>query len=288
FVRGGYQTAYDATAPLATKKHRRFDEARLRMALVQLASGLAALHAANKVHRDVKPSNVLVTGEGRGVVLDFGLASDVDAASASRVAGTLAFMAPEQAAQSRVGPAADWYSVGSMLYLALTGLLTHEGLPDEVLEGKRNRPPTPPRKIDPAVPADLDALCMDLLRAEPAARPNAQQVLERLHAPRSTAAATPRIFLGRERELRVLDARARSGAAGVVFVHGESGIGKPTLVSEFGARLRANTPDALVLSGRCSERESVPYKALDEVVDALSRHLVRMPEDDAAALVPPD
>src|SRR5262249_499188 len=256
FVRGGYQTAYDATAPLATKKHRRFDEARLRMALVQLASGLAALHAANKVHRDVKPSNVLVTGEGRGVVLDFGLASDVDAASASRVAGTLAFMAPEQAAQSRVGPAADWYSVGSMLYLALTGLLTHEGLPDEVLEGKRNRPPTPPRKIDPAVPADLEGLCMELLRPEPSARPSPQAVLERLHAPQA-AATTPRIFVGRERELQLLG-EAAQGGAGVVFVHGESGIGKTTLVHEFGVRLRALKPDALVMSGRCSERESVP------------------------------
>src|SRR5215471_14094468 len=102
WVRGGFQGAYDATAKLASPK-RRYDETRLRAALAQLASGLATLHAANKVHRDVKPSNVLVTGEGRVVILDFGLVSEVDAAAESLVAGTLAFMAPEQASPARVG-----------------------------------------------------------------------------------------------------------------------------------------------------------------------------------------
>ena len=286
WVRGGFGGAYDATA-VGAKLRRRYDETRLRAALAQLASGLAALHAANKVHRDVKPSNVLVTADGRVVILDFGLVSEVDAAGDSIVAGTLAFMAPEQASSGRVGPSADWYSVGSMLYLALTGLLTHDGLPDEVLEGKRTKLPTAPRAIDHSVPADLDALCMHMLRPDPAARPSTREVLERLHAPHLAAAATPRIFVGRRAELAALGDAAQK-APGVVFVHGESGIGKTTLVQEFANQLRARAPDAMVLTGRCSERESVPYKALDEVVDQLSQKLVRLPMEEVAVLVPPD
>ena len=286
WVRGAFGGAYDATA-VGSKQRKRYDETRLRSGLAQLASGLAALHAANKVHRDVKPSNVLVTADGRVVILDFGLVSEVDAAGDERVAGTLAFMAPEQASSGRVGPAADWYSVGSMLYLALTGLLTHDGLPDEVLEGKRTRLPSSPRKIDPSVPGDLDALCMHLLAPDPAARPSSREVLERLHAPQAATAATPRIFVGRRGELAALD-EAWQQAPGVVFVHGESGIGKTTLVQEFANRLRARESQMLVLTGRCSERESVPYKALDEVVDQLSQKLVRLPQEEVAVLVPAD
>jgi serine/threonine protein kinase len=97
-----------------------FDEERLRRGLGQLAQGLTALHRAGKVHRDIKPSNVLVTPEGRLVLLDFGLASDAGAPPSSGtgrfVLGTPGYMAPEQLTGAGVGPAADWYAVGVVLY----------------------------------------------------------------------------------------------------------------------------------------------------------------------------
>jgi serine/threonine protein kinase len=95
----------------------RFDEPRLRAALRGMAEGLLAIHRGGLVHRDVKPSNVLVTREGRVVLLDFGLVYDADA-DASRddhLVGTPAYMAPEQVTGGNASEASDWYAVGVTL-----------------------------------------------------------------------------------------------------------------------------------------------------------------------------
>ena len=97
---GGARSRKQARTPHA------LDEEKLRSALAQLAEGLNALHAAGKVHRDIKSSNVLVTTEGRVVILDLGLVRDAAhvAEDESVVVGTISHMAPEQAAGSDVGP----------------------------------------------------------------------------------------------------------------------------------------------------------------------------------------
>ena len=274
-----------------------FDDVRLREGLRQLARGLNALHDAGKVHRDIKPSNILVTAEPRVVLLDFGLVSDlIDNAREGddEVAGTFVFMAPEQTLPNPVGPPADWYAVGVLLYIALTGRPPILGAGNALLELKRTFEPRPPRTIAPGVPSDLNLLCMELLQIDPARRPNGAEVLRRLGAeptpPSSRVTSTSEApFVGREQELRELRAafeETRAGRAMTVLVHGESGVGKSTLVRRFADELLREEKGAVVLKGRCYERESVPYKAIDEIVDGLSRHLKRLPAVDAAALLP--
>jgi len=286
------------------------DAGRLRSALRQLALGVAALHEAGKLHRDLKPSNVLVTREGRVVILDFGLVTELDppglqSSTEPAVVGTVPYMAPEQAAALPLTEASDWYSVGAILYQVLTGRVPFQGAPVEVLLEKQRRDPPPPRDLVPGCPKDLDALCADLLRRRPEDRPAGREVLARLGcAPERAegggpvgpatpagpirALAGPAALVGRGRELAQLREafeEARNGETVAVYVHGGSGMGKSALARRFVDEL-VDGDEAVVLAGRCYERESVPYKALDSLVDALSHYLLRLPRHETEALLP--
>lgn len=277
-----------------------FNEGRLRSALGQLARGIVALHEAGKIHRDIKPSNVLVCSTGRVVLLDFGLVTGIAAVDQSQsvhIVGTVPYMAPERAASRPVGPEADWYGVGVMLYEALTGRLPFSGNAFEMMMQKQRSDPPPPRSLFPQVPADLDALCCELLRFDPAARATGSDVLSRLGAeplarttePSRSRSSGQRLFVGRESELQILDEAyqvSRRGAAVTVVVRGESGMGKTALVRQFLDRLLVDESGPVILSGRCFERESVPFKAIDGVIDALCRQILLMPEAEAGALLP--
>lgn len=275
WVRVGAGEVDDPTTP----------ETRLRDALRQLASGLDALHRAGNVHRDLKPSNVVVTRKGRVVVLDFGLVGESAPNRRSAgldVIGTAAYMAPEQARSSAVGPAADNYSVGVMMYEALAGRLPFDGAPLEIITRKQSEDPLPPSVGAP--PTELSSLCMELLRRRPQDRPSAAAIVARLTS-RAQTEDRPPPFVGRADEIAVLDAALAEVTAGTpttVFVEGESGIGKSSLVRSFVDRVHAQAPSALVLSGRCYERESVPFKGIDNIVDALAHELMRRHPVDVA------
>ncbi len=265
-----------------------FDEARLRAALRQLAEGLCFLHRAGKLHRDIKPSNVMVAESGRVVLLDFGLVTDMAAGlQEAKGAGTPRYMAPEQAAALPIGPAADWYSVGVMLYEALTGQPPYTREPTGA--------PPPPSTVARGVPEDLEALCLELLAPSPERRPSGAEVLERLvrtearARPGERAGAPRTVFVGRAAHLRQLEAAladCRAGGTGVALLQGPSGMGKSALAHRFLEALQGQ--GAVVLPGRCFEQESVPYKMLDSLIDALYRHLRRLPRAELEALVPRD
>ena len=276
----------------------RADIGRLRPALAQLATGVMALHARGVVHRDLKPGNVLVTPEGRVVVLDFGLVSELGRAggvsAAGGVSGTPGYMAPEQAAGESAGPPADWYAVGVMLYECLAGRRPFVGEAWQVMAAKQ-RQEAPPPSADPASPADLVALAARLLARDPAARPNLLEIAGAVATAAVPAAGgppgPPDQLVGRGPQLAALAAALaalRSSAGPVTaFVRGRSGEGKTSLVEAFLGPLRGD-PAVVVLAGRCYDRESVPFKALDTLVDALTAHLRALPEVDAAMLLPDD
>jgi hypothetical protein len=271
-----------------------WNEARLRATLGQLADALATLHQSHRVHRDLKPENVLVDRHGRVVVLDLGLVKDLGSESQSSshgMVGTAAYMAPEQAS-GLVGPEADWYSLGVMLFEALTGRLPFCGSTIDMLMNKQTYEPPAPRGLVTGIPQDLDALCVDLLHREPEARPTGEAVLQRLGV--GTVSAAPghktqlALFVGRRRELGILHSaydRSRGGGAVSVWVRGESGLGKTTLVRHFLETLEDSDHNAVVLPSRCYERESAPYKAWGGIMDGLAEYLARLDPVRAALIL---
>ncbi len=278
------------------------DVLRLRAALRQLVQGVAALHAAHVVHRDLKPSNVLVTTGGRVVILDFGLAAEAMPAPALRtieegIWGTIEYMAPEQCAGEAATPASDWYSVGALLYEALTGRLPFANSGVRLLVEKLEQEPPRPDALVAGLPADLVELCAQLMARAPAARPTDAELEARLELTGAGAVvdeagwhAEGAPLVGRARHLACLHeafAALERGQPVSVCVCGPSGIGKTALVRHFTGELAA-ARRAVVLSGRCFVSETVPYKALDGVIDMLSRLLRTLPPEVVEAELPAD
>jgi serine/threonine protein kinase len=257
------------------RPHDRLDERRLRAGLRHLLSATRAVHGAGKLHRDLKPSNVLVTRAERLVVLDFGLAADCAVSDQERrctardASGTPAYMAPEHAAGFAC-EASDLYSIGVMLLQALSG----------------RSPASAPRRChtrahwqqllaDGQAP-DLVDLVRALLDAKPGCRTSAAAAFMRerdLTASSKPSWSERRALVGRKAELVMLDRAYRDvelGSTQIVSVSGVSGIGKSALCQAF---LTSKRESAHVLSGRCFERESVPFNAFDPIVDELARRL---------------
>ncbi len=268
------------------------NEARLRGALVQLVDALIALHRAGKLHRDLKPSNVLVTAQGRLALLDFGLVAGMAEGDPERLAvGTPVYMSPEQAADQPLNEASDWYSVGCMVFEALTGRRPFEGESEQVMTRKQTEIPPTPAQLATGVPQDLARLAMSMLQPSAHARPTGMGILTQLGSglsptTRRMSRSIPALnFVGRVDETeelrRALGDSRRRGVA--VMVKGRSGIGKSTLVRRF---LRSLGDAVFTLEGRCFEREAVPFKMLDGVVDSLTAAIMTLTTDEIAALVP--
>ena len=142
---------------------------------LQVAEGLAAAHAAGLVHRDIKPSNVMLDpAKGRTKITDFGLARPAgessDVTQEGSTVGTPAYMSPEQARGEVVDARSDVYSLGATLYEALTGEPPFRGTAGSVLRQVIDTDPRAPRRINSALPRDLETICLKAMAREPATR----------------------------------------------------------------------------------------------------------------------
>jgi WD40 repeat protein len=173
-----FSLEYVGGGTLATKVRASLPDPKEAAALIeQLARAMHAVHRCDVVHRDLKPANVLLAADGTPKVADFGLAKRLDGDSGQthtgRIMGTPSYMAPEQAGGhgKKVGPAADVYSLGAILYECLTGRPPFRAATVlDTLNQVRHDDPVPPRGLNPAVPRDLETACLKCLQKDPAKR----------------------------------------------------------------------------------------------------------------------
>ncbi len=150
--------------------------------IIQLAArGTGAVHKRGLIHRDIKPANLMLSDDRQILLMDFGLAREVersDVTTGRAVVGTPAFMSPEQSRAEELGPASDVFSLGSTLYYLLTSQLPYEGSSTEVLiklgTGER---PRPPHQVNPYVPRTVSDFVLRVMAPKPQDRPSGADIL---------------------------------------------------------------------------------------------------------------
>ncbi|OFW47306.1 MAG: hypothetical protein A3J29_16195 [Acidobacteria bacterium RIFCSPLOWO2_12_FULL_67_14b] len=274
----------------------------------QIAEALAVAHTAGIVHRDIKPENILVRDDGYVKILDFGIARLLPAAfeggsetvtartAPGMLLGSVRYMSPEQARTEKVTPATDVFSFGMVLYELATGVHPFEAdSPMGVLSATLTRPATAPSRINPEIPAAIDALILRMLDKDARLRPGAAECVTDLEA---LAAGSPgfgsgapsvrsaRHSVGRTRERTELQAAFGQVARGpglLICVSGEPGIGKTTLVQDFLGDLAVSGLSCRIGRGHCSDRlaGTGAYLPVLGVLDTL----LHGPDGDSAAAV---
>jgi eukaryotic-like serine/threonine-protein kinase len=268
----------------------------------QILDGLAYAHSYGIVHRDLKPANVWLTGQRTVKIGDFGLAMNLRPGSLcvrGAIVGTVAYMAPEQAAGLVPDERSDLYSLGAILYTMLAGRPPFIGDDTvDVIDQHLNASPLSIRRFNPRVPVSVERFVLRLLAKEPQLRPQTAHMagteleaiawaVEHAGPHDSSAALTPPAdllhalhppaadaFVGRRaerRELQEMAERAFSGDACLALVTGEPGVGKTRLAQELAAYTRMR--GAEVLWGSCSESDVSVYRPWVHALGALVRSL---------------
>jgi tetratricopeptide (TPR) repeat protein len=295
-VEGETLDARLARGPLAPAEAARVGRA--------VAGALAHAHARHVVHRDLKPSNILLGASGAIKLTDFGLAKVRDSSlhtSTDLVLGTASYMCPEQVRGRAVDGRGDLFSLGVVLYQALSGTLPWKGAGIAVLYSIMHDQPPPLGQVRPEIPPALAALVERLMRKEPAERfggaeeveghlaaivgalsgggragpPPAGSEAPQATAPGAAVAERPLAeipLVAREAELNLLkDAleEARLGSGRTILIGGEAGVGKSWLMEEF--RGYAAMHGARCLRGRCDLQGGRNFGPFVEALEELAR-----------------
>ena len=253
----------------------------------QVAEALQYSHQRGIVHRDIKPENIMVLREGeewRAKLMDFGIAlgpKDSRMTKSDIIVGTLAYLPPESILDSSSSPAADIYSLGVVMFEALSGKLPFSGDTQTVLYKIIHSEPEPPGLLASLVDIETENIVLSCMAKAAAARPKdgteiasvLRELSRRLRNPNTKLSASivvPRAgsaIVGRAHEVEDLVKsfhRAQAGEAQLALVGGEQGFGKASLLREL--ERMAKSRGALVLHGRFVERvdPALPYQGFGE------------------------
>jgi serine/threonine protein kinase/tetratricopeptide (TPR) repeat protein len=278
----------------AAVKRERLSFPRLLEIALQICDAVGAAHAIGLIHRDIKPQNILINPDGRVKVLDFGLAKpfrpaaggetqatlSTDLTAAGMIAGTIAYMSPEQTRAETLDPRSDVFSLGCVLYEAATGRQPFHGpsmlaLMHEIAVAEPQRTSGVRRDV----PRAFDAIIERAMKKDREQRyATAGHMAESLRGLLSTDYAPNgsdgegEVFVGRQSELKRLSEHLRQAiesAGKVVFLTGEPGIGKTALADEFARLARRQHPALTIARGRCVEQYGTGEAYLP-FLDALS------------------
>jgi ABC-type transport system substrate-binding protein len=266
---------------------------------IQVAEALEYSHSRGVIHRDVKPENIMVqrdeSGRVRVRIMDFGLARGATESRITKtgtIAGTLAYMSPEQVAATGVDHRSDIYSLGTVIFECLTGEPPFSGELQSILYRIVHEIPPSPRTLGADINEDLENLILSCIAKEPGKRPQrAGEVAEslrrcqaRLHQSDLSKSVVmtktlmlPRValspFIGREKVLAEFQKRlnaAISGECQFVVISGEPGAGKTRLLDEIENLAKARK--LLVLHGRSIEQDGAfPYQGFCEAIQEYFR-----------------
>jgi Nif-specific regulatory protein len=253
--------------------------------IMQIASGLHHIHHLGIIHLDLKPSNILVSEEGKAKLMDFGLAIESRQVFDRRIRGTLQYMAPEVLKQDRVDSRADLYALGMTLYETVTGALPGYGkAPIDVIRMQLDDEIRPPSSINPRVPAELEEIIVKLLEKDPRHRfPSAAALLQEVAQAAGKKAPPAELLIGRGElyaapligrkhevsQMTALIADAREGRGNGVILAGGEGMGKSRIVRD--VTLRAQLEGARVFSGRCPIHRKTIYAPFFEIFEQMVR-----------------
>jgi serine/threonine protein kinase/peroxiredoxin len=255
-----------------------------------LARAMEVAHQHNIVHRDLKPANVLLTRDGTPKITDFGLAKQMDSEQgqtrSGAILGTPSYMAPEQAAgrTRQIGPAADVYALGAILYELLTGRPPFRGeTPMDTMFQAIAEDPVPPTRLQPKVPRDLETICLKCLQKEPAKRyAGALALAEDLQRFRNNLPIEARPIGIGERSLKWM--RRRPAVAALLLVCALAGLTVMLGSLSYSAKLRSALNVAQQNADEAQRQQELAHVSFQKRIDEVDQLITKL--DGRLAITP--